>query len=91
MTSLFKGDDSLLGVRESVSEKDRIRVGEVTGELSCWEEVKPSQNCRSLFITNDIGVAGDELSCPPSNPDSDDMVATNGDQFQKRIWDKITC
>ena len=89
--SLFKGGGSLLEVQAGVSEKDLILVGEVTEELSCWGEVKPSRNRRSLFITNDIGVTGDELFCPPSNPDSDAMVATNGDQFQKHIWDKITC
>ena len=66
-TSLFKGGGSLLEVRAGVSKKDLILVGEVTGELYCWGEVKPSQNCRSLFITNANGVIGNELSCPSSH------------------------
>ena len=82
----------MLEVRAGVSEKDLILVGEVTGGVAFGRgEVKLSQNCLNLFITDDNGVAGDEFSCPPSNPDSDTMVATDGDQFQKRIWDKITC
>ena len=93
-TSPFKGGGSLLEVRVGVSEKDLTLVGEITGGVAFRQgEVKPSQNCLNLFITNDNGVAGagDEFSCLPSNPDSDTMVATNGNQFQKRIWDKITC
>ena len=46
-TSSLKVGGSLLEVREGVSEKDLILLGEVTGELSCWGEVKPSQNSRS--------------------------------------------
>ena len=63
-------------------------MGEVTGEVSGLGEVKPSQNRHSLFITNDTGVIGDEFSCPPSNPESDAMVATNGSQFQKLFGTK---
>ena len=88
----FKGGGSLLEVRAGVSEKDLILVGEVTGGVSfIWGEVKPSRNRRNLFSTNDNGVVGTEFSCPPSNPDSDTMVSTDGNQFQKRIWDEITC
>ena len=88
----FKGGGSLLEVRAGVSEKDLILVGEVTGGVSfVWGEVKPSRNRLNLFITDANGVAGNEFSCPPSNPDSDTMVSTDGDQFQKRIWDEITC
>ena len=83
----FKGGGSLLEVRAGVFEKDLI-LGEVTGEVSCQGEVKPSRNRQSLFITDDIGVTGDEFSCPPSNPDSDAMVATTGNQFQKRFGTK---
>ena len=91
-TSPFKGSGSLLEVRAGVSEKDQILVGEVTGDESfVWGEVKPSQNRRNLFSTNDNGVAGNEFSCPLSNPESDAMASTDGNQFQKRIWDKITC
>ena len=72
--SSFKDGGSLLEVQAGVSEKDLILVEEVTGELSCWGEVKPSRNRQSLFITNDIGVTGNELSYPPSNPDSDVMM-----------------
>ena len=43
-TSSFRGGGSLLEVRAGVSKKDLILVREVTGELSCWGEVKPSQN-----------------------------------------------
>ena len=82
----------MLEVRAGVSEKDLILVREVTGELSCWGEVKPSRNRQSLFITNHIGVTGDELSCPPSNPDSDAMVASyQWRSVSETIWDKITC
>ena len=67
-------------------------MGEVPGVVSFGRgEVKPSQNCLSLPITDANGLACNEFSCPPSNPDSDTMVPTDGDQFQKRIWDKITC
>ena len=91
-TSPFKGDGSLLEVQAGVSEKDSILVGEVTGGMSfVWGEVKPSQNRLNLPITNANGLAGNEFSCPPSNPDSDTMVPTDGDQLQKRIWDEITC
>ena len=62
-TSSFKGDGSLHEVQAGVSEKDLIHVREVTGELSCWGEVKPSRNHRILFITDDNGVTGNELSC----------------------------
>ena len=82
----------MLEVRAVVSEKELIVVGEVTGGVTLGRgEVKPSRNCLNLFITEDNGVAGNEFSCPPSNPDSDAMVATDDNQFQKRIWDKITC
>ena len=66
-------------------------MGEVTGGVAFGQgEAKPSRNYLNLFITNDNGVAGNEFSCPPTNPDSDDMVATDDNQFQKCIWDKIT-
>ena len=83
----FKGGGSLFEVRAGVSEKYLI-LGDVTGEVSCWGEVKPSQNRRSLFITDDIGVTGDEFSCPSTNLDSDTMAATNENQFQKRFGTK---
>ena len=51
-------------------------LGEVIGEVSCRGEVEPSRNCQSLFITDDIGVTGDESSCPPSNLDFDAIVAS---------------
>ena len=91
-TSPFKGGGSLLEVRADVSEKELTVVGEVTGGVTLGRgEVKPSRNCLSLPITDANGVAGNEFSCPPSNPDSDVMVVTDDNQFQKRIWDKITC
>ena len=74
-------------VRAGVSEKDLI-LGEVTEVVTCRGEVKPSRNCRSLSITDDTGVTGDRFSCPPSNLDSDAMVATTGNQFQKRFGTK---
>ena len=83
----FKGGGSLFEVQAGGSEKGLI-LGEVTGEVSGWGEVNPSCNRRSLFITDDTGVTGIEFSCPPSNPDSDAMVATNGNQFQKRFGTK---
>ena len=82
----------MLEVRAVVSEKDLIVEGEVTGGVTLGRgEVKPSRNCLNLFITDANGVAGNEISYPPSNPDSDTMVPTDGDQFQKCIWDEITC
>ena len=63
-------------------------MGEVTGEMSGLGEVKPSRNRRRLFITNNTGVIGDEFSCPPSTPESDAMVSTNGSQFQKLFGTK---
>ena len=83
----FKGGGSLFEVRAGVSEKEMI-LGEVTGEVSVQGEVSPSRNRRSLFITDDTGVTGDEFSCPPSNPDSDAMVDADGNQFQKRFGTK---
>ena len=83
----FKGGGSLFEVRAGVSEKDLI-LGEVTGVVTCLGEAKPSRNRRSLSITNDTSVIGDGFSCPPSNPDSDAMVATTGNQFQKRFGTK---
>ena len=88
----FKGGGSLLEVRAGVSEKDLMLVGEVTGGVTFVRgEAKPSRNLWNLFIIDDNGVAGNEFSCPLSNPESDAMASTDGDQFQKRIWDEITC
>ena len=89
----FKGGGSLLEVQAGVSEKDLMLVGEVTGGVSFVRgEAKPSRNLWNRFINNDNGVAGgNEFSCPLSNPESDAMVSTNGNQFQDRIRDKITC
>ena len=83
----------MLEVRAGVSEKDLMLVGEVTGGVAFEQgEVRSSRNCLNLFIIDDNGVAGgNEFSCPLSNPESDAMASTDGDQFQKRIWDEITC
>ena len=79
----FKGGGSLLEVRAGVSEKDLILVGEVTEGVSFVRgEAKPSRNLWNLFIIDDNGVAGNEFSCPLSNPESDAMASTDGDQFQ---------
>ena len=75
MIPSFRDGGLLLAVQAGVSKKDLI-LGEVTDVLSCWREIKPSQNRQSLFITDDIGVTGNVLSCSPTNPDSDAMVAS---------------